>query len=306
MNITNDNIPNICANCGKGEESSNSLKACTACKLVKYCNRECQIAHRPQHKKACKKRAAALHDEALFKQPPPGEDCPICMLRLPMLRTGSTYFACCGKVICSGCVCAPVYDNQGNVITEITCPFCRTPRPNTDEEIVKRNEKRLKAGDTEAIFSLGQFYDQGLYGLPQDIAKALELWHRGAELANAQAYSNIGNCYDIGRGVEVNKKKARHYWELAAIGGNAIARYNLGLMEGKAGNNDRAAKHFMIAVRDGESDSLEMIRKMFTKEYATKDDYTKALRAYQAYLDEIKSDQRDKAAAENEDYKYIE
>ena len=37
----------ICANCGKGEESSGDLKACTACKLVKYCNRECQIAHRP-------------------------------------------------------------------------------------------------------------------------------------------------------------------------------------------------------------------------------------------------------------------
>ena len=67
-----------CANCGKGEESSGDLKACTACKLVKYCNRECQIAHRPLHKKACKKRAAELHDEALFKEHPPPEDCPIC------------------------------------------------------------------------------------------------------------------------------------------------------------------------------------------------------------------------------------
>ena len=38
----------ICANCGEGEESSGDLKACTACKMVKYCNRDCQIAHRPQ------------------------------------------------------------------------------------------------------------------------------------------------------------------------------------------------------------------------------------------------------------------
>jgi len=52
--------PNICANCGKGEEESDNLKTCTACKLVKYCNRDCQIAHRSQHKKACKKRAAEL------------------------------------------------------------------------------------------------------------------------------------------------------------------------------------------------------------------------------------------------------
>ena len=39
------------------------MKACTACNLVKYCNRECQIAHRPLHKRACKKRAAELHDK---------------------------------------------------------------------------------------------------------------------------------------------------------------------------------------------------------------------------------------------------
>ena len=41
----------ICANCGKGEEAGSSLKACTACKLVKYCSRDCQLAHRPQHKR---------------------------------------------------------------------------------------------------------------------------------------------------------------------------------------------------------------------------------------------------------------
>jgi len=49
-----------CANYGKGEEESNNLKSCVACKMVKYCNRDCQIAHRPMHKKACKKRAAEL------------------------------------------------------------------------------------------------------------------------------------------------------------------------------------------------------------------------------------------------------
>ena len=51
----------LCANCGKGEESAGDLKSCTACKLVKYCNRDCQIAHRPQHKKECKKRAAEVY-----------------------------------------------------------------------------------------------------------------------------------------------------------------------------------------------------------------------------------------------------
>ena len=54
-----------CANCGKGEENSIALKKCGACKMVKYCSLACQKAHRPQHKKECKKRAAELHEEAL-------------------------------------------------------------------------------------------------------------------------------------------------------------------------------------------------------------------------------------------------
>ena len=106
MSETTDPNIKLCANCGKGEENNINLKACTACKLVKYCNRDCQIAHRPQHKKACKKRAAELHDEALFKQPPSNEDCPICMLRLPSLSSGYRYKSCCGKIICNGCIYA--------------------------------------------------------------------------------------------------------------------------------------------------------------------------------------------------------
>ena len=38
--------------------------------------------------------------------------------------------------------------------------------------------------------------------------------------------------------------------------------------------------------------------------YASKDDYAKALQAYQAHLNEIKSPQRDEAVAFHEDYKY--
>jgi hypothetical protein len=75
-------VATMCANCGKGEEVEAKLKACTPCKLVKYCGKDCQIAHRRQHKNACKRRAAELHDEALFR-PPPKEDCPICFLLLP-------------------------------------------------------------------------------------------------------------------------------------------------------------------------------------------------------------------------------
>ena len=60
----------------------------------------------------------------------------------------------------------------------------------------------------------------------------------------------------------------------------------------------------MIAAGSGDNDSLEFIKQMFMKGYATRDDYAKALRVYQENLVEIKSPQRDEAATFNEGYKY--
>ena len=105
--------------------------------------------------------------------------------------------------------------------------------------------------------------------------------------------------------MEIDKKKAKHYCELAAIEGDAVARNRLGVIEERAGNKDRALKHWMITARDGVSASLEDIKRMYKEGHATKEDYATSLRAYQEYLDEIKSDQRDEAAAYDEKkYKY--
>ena len=83
-----------------------------------------------------------------------------------------------------------------------------------------------------------------------------------------------------------------------------MARHNLGIEEEIAGNDNRAIKHYMIAVRDGQSKSLNEIQVLYSKGFATKEDYTNALRSYQTYLDEIKSDHRDRAAAFSDIYRY--
>ena len=41
-------------------------------------------------------------------------------------------------------------------------------------------------------------------------------------------------------GRDVDKKKGRYFYELAAMEGMIHARFNLGVMEGKDGNIDRA------------------------------------------------------------------
>jgi hypothetical protein len=310
LSITDDDGLKVCANCGK---EGTHLNKCNKCKAATYCNASCKKKHRSKHKKECDRRLAELHeeelererrevelhDEKLFKRPPPKGDCPICMLLLPSLFTGLMYRSCCGKIICSGCIHAvKIRDGGVNL-----CPFCRAPAPDSDEMIEQIN-KRVEICDAEAIHNLGGCYSRGMHGLPQDRAKALELYHQAAKHGNVNSCYSIGYAYYNGNGVEMDEKKANHYWELAAMGGHVQARHNLGMYEGHAGNMGRAVKHFMIATEFGYYDSLENIKRMFMNGDATKDDYAKALLSYQANLVEIKSAQRDEAAAINHAHRY--
>jgi hypothetical protein len=285
---------NTCANCGKGEEYSGDLKSCTACKMVKYCNRECQIAHRPQHKKECKKRAAELFDAALFEEHSP-EECPICMLPLPLNISESSFESCCGKKICNGCIHAMRETGGENMKL---CPFCKTPPAESYEENIEMLEKLMEKGNADAFYLLAVYYSDGTYGLPQDRARANELYLKAGELGCAAAYYNLGHSYDIGRGgVEIDKKKAKHYYELAAMNGSVKARNNLGALEGETGNYHRAFKHFIIAASSGNNPSLDNVKDGYMHGDVTKEEYANTLREYQKSQDEVKSKARDKALA---------
>ena len=291
---TDNNIMTMCANCGKGEEGSDCLKACAACMMVKYCNRNCQIAHRPQHKKACKKRAAELHEEALFKEPPPPEDCPICFLPLPLDAGTSNFYPCCGKIICNGCICEMFKEARGRGKIDL-CAFCREPPSNSYEEEVERTQKLMEAKNAYAFYVLGGYYEDGFGGLERDLSKANELYRSAGELGCAKGYYNLGYSYDIGRGVEIDKKKAIHFYELAAMNGEVQARHNLGCMEGRSGNKHRACKHFILSARAGHKKSLDGVKAGFMMGIVTKEEYANTLRTYQQRHGEMKCDDRDEA-----------
>lgn len=56
---------------------------------------------------------------------------------------------------------------------------------------------------------------------------------KAGELGCSKAYCGLGDAYYKGIGVYVDKdrKRAEHYWELAAIAGDETARHNLGCVE---------------------------------------------------------------------------
>ena len=207
-NVINDtdNIRAItkCANCGK--EGGESMNTCNKCDLVQYCNAACKKKHKSKHKKKCERRATELFDEKLFKEPPPREECPICMLPPPLYGsnyTGMNFHSCCGKNICDGCTYSMCETGGKNM--EV-CPFCTTTPPRSPEEEVKRVMKLMEKGNADAFFQLAGYYAQGIYDMPQDWAKANELLLKAGELGCAGGYYNLGNCCtNEGMGVEIDK-----------------------------------------------------------------------------------------------------
>ena len=283
-----DNM-SACANCGK-EEISDDMNICNKCKMVKYCNAACKKKHRKKHKKVCERRVAELHEERLFKEVEP-EECPLCFLPLPPADQ-TTVESCCGKRICNGCIFAIGMSDEKDL-----CAFCRTPPPSSDEERVKQIKNLMDKGNGVGFYQFASFYARGVYGIPQDFQKVNELFLKAGELGCATAYYNLGVSYDIGEGVEIDMQKARHYYELAAMGGDIDARHNLGCEEWEGGNKQRAMKHYLISARAGHERSMDDVKAGYMKGLVTKDEYANTLRAYHERQKEMKSDQRDKAAA---------
>ena len=163
-------------------------------------------------------------------------------------------------------------------------------------------KKLVERDNPIAIYNLAGYYHRGENGFPKDVAKAIELIAKSGELGYNRGYANLGESYRKGDGVAKDEKKAVHYWELAAKMGHIIARHNLGTMELRAGNWERAFKHFAISAKAGVEPSLDVIRDDYKKglstgiEVVTKDQYAEALRGYQKSQAELASDSREEWA----------
>jgi hypothetical protein len=285
--------------------------------LVKYCNINCQRNHWKKHKKECKQRAAELRDEALFKDLPAKEDCPICFLPMPVKLiacmtlppatitsvpicdfadandgvanlASETYYSCCGKSICGGCIHSIIKSGNNG-----TCPFCNSDRgTQTEEEKIAEMMKRVEANDASAIYVLGNSYYYGQLGLLQDRDKAMELWTRAAKLGSSKAHYQLGCTYDA----EGNSKKEKFHYEAAAMAGDEAARNNLGTMEYYSGGNvERAVKHWTIAASAGSYHAMQCLLIAFNQGSTSRATIDATLIAYNKSCAEMRSGARDAA-----------
>ena len=88
----------------------------------------------------------------------------------------------------------------------------------------KELEKAAKK-NKDKQYELGMRYDE-----EAKYSKAYASFDKAAKQGHATAQYRVGLCYDKGRGVEKDEKKAAEWYRQAAMQGEAAAQCNLGLL----------------------------------------------------------------------------
>jgi hypothetical protein len=167
------------------------------------------------------------------------------------------------------------------------------PAPHDDDETWDENiKRRAEADDPAALGWMGiSCQEKGNYN------GAFEFWTRAAELGDSQSHYQLSVMYHGGHGVEMDEKKEIHHLEEAAIGGDIVARNDLGVLEQRNGRFERAEKHFTIAANLGCKDSMIMLKHLQLRGFVSYDDLNTVIHTHQAALDAMKSPQREAGEA---------
>lgn len=131
------------------------------------------------------------------------------------------------------------------------------------QEAVALLTRATDAGDPEAMFELGKLFEQGI-GVDQDTKRAVELYHKAADLDFADAINDLGFLhYQGGEGVVRDQKKALDYFERAAKLRHPEAMFNYaaliddGIVPGRTPED--SASYLYEALRSGNEDVLQQL-----------------------------------------------
>lgn len=181
------------------------------------------------------------------------EECPICMIPLPIEEDKIHFMVCCGKSICDGCIYKQIETDVEKGLqkpSDFKCTFCRQPKPKNN---IKALKKLMKKNNTEALVQMAIKYEEG-NEVFQSNTKALEMSIKAAELGLAQAYALIAQYYDDGIVVEQNQSKVLEFLNVSAKKGSIPAHRWLAEIHNKNGNVKEGIKHYKLTASAGDRD----------------------------------------------------
>ena len=267
------------------------------------------------------------------RAPQPGRDaCLLCYHILPLQRKKSIYKSCCGKTICYGCIVglerAHLLKEAEHIIEGITteedefqmlseqggpcrlCPFCRTEMPSSDEDYMRRINKRVDICNdddyTIALIELGTCYELGKCGVPRNYEKAEGLYKQAYDLDDPQAAWKLF-CLRRDRYPSGKDIKKMEYLQRGVMLGNIscidqLVNYfamkqnsfeDLYRAGGTESINELVGVSMKGARLGGDTKCLMMCYKKYKLPF--KDDLATTLRAHQTAKNEMKTVQREYA-----------
>ena len=233
---------------------------------------------------------------------PQNEECPICMLPLPIIARETNYCVTCGKTVCWGCMVSTgiAHRRDGGDLEKATekattCPYCRSDIANKDFKYTLEHEmKRANAGNITAMYYLAHNHFHGEMGLQQDKAEALKWYHQAVEAGSGRAAFNLGSFYGSGDCVDQDIDKALEYFQKAAELGDMHAFALIGVILLTREEIEEGMLNLRKAAMCGDCGSFKTLRDGFSQGFITKDEYAFTLRENQKACNEMKSDGRDK------------
>ena len=156
---------------------------------------------------------------------------------------------------------------------------------------VHRMTAKAMSGDSQIAFELGQMYENGQSGVPQDNKKAVSWYQKAAEYGNANAQCSLAFLYAGGIGVKRDDKAAVHWFLKAAEQGVAIAQYNLGFLyqSGRGVPLDnaesykwfhKAAEQYSISAAKGDLEAQKILAWMYQTGCGLKKNCDESIRWY--------------------------
>ena len=173
---------------------------------------------------------------------------------------------------------------QGDADAQLHIGRCLEEMNASNEDIVAAYKKSAEMGNSEAMYFLGKWCQDGDKGLTVDIQESFRWWKKAAEIGCSQAQCAIGDCYDFGKGAAEDKIEALKWYKRSASKDYIPAVYILGLCyyygNGIRKNKREALRYFRRAAKNEYAAAVCMIGEYYYYGYIVDEDEEEAAKYF--------------------------
>jgi TPR repeat protein len=144
---------------------------------------------------------------------------------------------------------------------------------------IKHFTRAAELGSSDAEYTLGNMYDHGTcVSIDKSVAR---MWYaRAANQNHGEAQNNLGLLYEHGRGGSTDIAGAVELYKKAIENNSVVAHLNMGLYYQSKQDHEKAVQHFEIAANGGNAKAMYQLAHCFYHNHGVENDFGQALYWY--------------------------